>query len=162
MLVGQHQVSRAHFVVVMCVARRRGRVDTAVSKTNHVRVTFYHRTTEAGATAILSEGFRDGAVDDLYADWADVERGVWIHNRPVDSSRVCGDRVVVFDLDGDLVSQYRLAKHHPDLSALGWFVPAEVLNREARNFRSLSVVEAKELSGTAAAETQHSGPDQDK
>ena len=98
--------------------------------THHAKVsTYFHRTTEAGAAAILRKGFRDAK--GTYGTTEEHE-GVWLSDVPMDSSEGAkGDSLLVVEIDSVYIK-----KEHEWVEKgrcyREYLVRAAILNRHAK------------------------------
>jgi hypothetical protein len=92
--------------------------------------TFYHRTTDASATAILSSGFVDGEGSYMLVGLEKPLRGVWLSNTvPESHEGASGDAVlsVELDLPADVLRFYEVVEQGRVFRE--WLMPAELVNR---------------------------------
>src|SRR5689334_11465799 len=90
--------------------------------------TFYHRTTQQAAWAILENGFRDRRGKYLM----DIEvEGVWLSDVPIDTNEgTFGDAVLAVNLDEREIACYEVVEDGKPYRE--WIVPAAWLNANSR------------------------------
>ncbi len=82
-------------------------------------------TTDA-AEAILSDGFRDGEGTYMTGQFW---RGVWVADRPVDSSEgAAGDTVITLEIPEEIFIQYEWVEEGSEKSYRESLISAELLN----------------------------------
>lgn len=101
-------------------------MDAEIRKTEQGNILLFHRTTPPRASAILSDGFRDGSIHyGIHTEFA----GVWVSNIPLRPDQgVKGEAVlrITTDLSEGELAEYEWKEER--LTHREWLIPAEVLN----------------------------------
>ena len=115
--------------------------------------TFFHRTTDENAHAILEGGFRDSRGYWLFIGLQDPLVGVWVSDVPLDACNGAkGEALleVMLDVTDDVLATHEIAESVKGYRE--WLFPASFLNANAR-VRLLTVEEEEELdAGLPSAE----------
>lgn len=105
-------------------------MDAKLRKSDKGEILLFHRTTAPRASAILTDGFRDGTI---HYGLETTFEGVWVSNVPLTPDQgVKGEAVLRIAIG---VAEEELAEYEwkeERLKHREWLIPAEVLNSRAQ------------------------------